>query len=266
MDTSPTVIVLPAANGGVPELTFFRTDQSDMTRFETIGYPGWQRYATEGFSAEKLIAELAAQIVMAVPDGPIRIVGISIGGHFGYATALHLKAMGREIAGFCAIDTFMVNSLEPSAGWRGRALARAVLLIRQRRLGEFFKFMRSKFWRALFRLAGRRLPNLLRNFAFSGRLPAFSSFDSMFEEELSLRLLIREVTPWIASLDRDPVALDAPTILLRVQRTAGDDDAWRRRCPHIAIHDVPGQHDTLFEPDYINAVRAVFITATREWR
>jgi pimeloyl-ACP methyl ester carboxylesterase len=260
------IVVMPAANGGVPDFGFFKSGPQDETRFEKVDYPGWQRYAAEGFSAESLIAELAAQIMTAVPRGPIRIVGISIGGHFGYATALHLQALGREIAGFCAIDTFMISSIQPSAGWRGRALTRGWHLLSTGRAGDFFKFLRSKFWRALFRFAGGRLPGLLRRFAFLSRMSVFSAFDSMFEEELSLRLMIRGVAPWIASLDRDPVPLHAPTILLRALRTAGDDAAWRRRCPHIAIHDVPGQHDTLFEPDHIGDLRAAFLAATRDWR
>ena len=61
-----------------------------------------------------------------MPRGPNRIVGNSIGGHFGYAVALHLQAAGREIAGFCAIDSFMITSSEPSAGRQRRALVNAV--------------------------------------------------------------------------------------------------------------------------------------------
>jgi hypothetical protein len=55
-------------------------------------------------------------------------------------------------------------------------------------------------------------------------------------------LLVREVVPWIASLDREPVALKARAILLRTRLTAGDDAAWRRRCPSIEIFEIPGRH------------------------
>jgi thioesterase domain-containing protein len=261
----PPVIVVPAASGAAPNLTGFRVGISDATRFETLAYPGWQRYVANGFSAEVLIADLAAQITMKVPQGKIRIVGVSIGGHFGYATALHLNAIGREIAGFCAIDTFMISSSEPSTGWIGRALSEGLELLGKRRIGEFIRFARSKLWRSLLRLAGSRLPNLLCRFGSAGRLPSALAFDPIFEEELSMRLLIREVAPWIASLDLKPVALKAPAILIRSRISASSDVAWRRRCPNIQIFEIPGQHQTLFEPENIETLRETFITATAEW-
>src|ERR1700687_5881579 len=120
--SSSPVIFLSGAGGGAPDLDVFRDGVDDTTRFEVIGYPGWRRYVADGFSAEGLIADLVEEIATRVPQGPIRIVGLSIGGHFGYAAALRFQAMGREVTGFCAIDTFMIVSAEPSAGWKGRAL------------------------------------------------------------------------------------------------------------------------------------------------
>jgi thioesterase domain-containing protein len=265
-DLSPPVMFLSGAGGGAPDLDVFRAGVDDTTRFEVIGYPGWQRYVADGFSAEVLIADLAAQIVARVPHGPVRIVGLSIGGHFGYAIGLHLEAMGREIAGLCAIDSFMITSSGPSAGWKGRALEQGFELLRKRRIGEFTRFLRSKLWRALVRLAGSRLPGLLQRFSSSGRLPSVSALDPVFEEELSMRLLVREVAPWIASLDREPVALKAPAVLLRTRLTASDDASWLRRCPNIEILEITGQHHTLFDPENIGSLREAFITATRHWR
>ena len=46
---------------------------------------------------------MSAEIDARIPYGPIRLVGLSMGGHFAYAAALRLQGMGREIAGFCAI-------------------------------------------------------------------------------------------------------------------------------------------------------------------
>jgi len=266
MDSSPPVIFLSGAGGGAVNLDVFKDGADDTTRFEVVGYPGWRRYVEDSFSADALIADLAAQIVAKIPRGPIRIIGLSIGGHFGYAIGLHLQATGREIAGLCAIDSFMITSSAPSAGWKSRALEQGFELLRERRLGEFVRFLRSKFWRGLVRLAGGRLPGLIQRFSSSGRLPSVSAVDPVFEEELSMRLLVRETAPWIGSLDRDPVPLRASAVLLRTGLTASDDEAWKRRCPDIAISEVPGQHHTLFEPDNVDALRRAFIAATRDWR
>jgi thioesterase domain-containing protein len=262
---SSSIVFLSGAGGGTPDFNVFREGPEDTTQFEVVSYPGWKRYASDGFSAEVLIADLAEEISIRVPQGPIRIIGHSIGGHFGYAAALRLKAMGREIAGFCAIDTFMIASSKPSAGWKGRALAQGLELLRCCRFVEFGRFLRSRLWRAVVRLAGSRLPGLLRAFS-SGRLPVLSAVDPVFEEELSLRLLIEAVAPWVASLDREPVALDVPAILLRTNLTAVDDAAWRSRCPNINIFELPGQHHALFEVENVTSLREAFLAATPEWR
>lgn len=257
-------IFLSGAGGGAPDFGAFRDGADDMTSFEVISYPDWRRYVAEGFSAESLIADLAAQVMERVPHGRIGIVGLSIGGHFGYAIALLLKEKGREIAGLCAIDSFMITDSEPSAGWKGRALEQGFELLRKRRIGEFARFMRSKFWRLLVRLAGSRLPMLIQRF-YSRRPPSVSSFDPVFEEELSMRLLVRKTAPWIAMLDQRPGALDAPAILLRTRLTATDDAAWHRRCPNVKIFEIPGQHHNLFEPENIGSLRRAFVNGTRDW-
>lgn len=266
-DTSSSVILLPGAGGSVPGA--FTTAFAGVVKLEAIKYPGWSRYVVDGYSATMLIDDLAAEIQNKVPHGPIRIVGFSIGGHFGYAVALQLQASGREIAGFCAVDTFMFSSAAPSVGWSGRAFARTVELVRKFRVDELGHFIRTRFWRALLRASENRLPALLRPFAPSRRLPWILRFDSFFEEELSMRLLLRKAAPWVASLDRVPVALNAPAILLRTRFIAHDDAAWRRRCPAIKIIELPGTHETLFEPPNFDALRQALAAATQnlsEWR
>jgi thioesterase domain-containing protein len=264
IDESPTVIYLPGSGGGTVDFSAFRTGADDLTRFESIGYPDWRRCVANDFSPQGLIAELVSEIVRRVPQGPIRIIGLSLGGHFGYAAALRLQAMGREIGGLCAIDSFMIVSAQPTTGWKGRALAEGLELLRGRRFSDFIRFLKSKFWRALLRLFGSRLPDLLRKVSSAGRAPLVS--DPIFEGELSMRLLIRAVAPWVASLDREPVALKAPAALLRTRLTASDDPAWRRRCPDIEILEITGQHHNLFEPENIGSLRDAFITATLDWR
>jgi thioesterase domain-containing protein len=264
MSPPQSIIFLPGAGGDAPDLDVFRDGGGDPTQVEFIGYPGWRRYVAEGYSAHALIDDLAAEIARRIPAGPIRIIGVSIGGHFGYAVGLRLRARGREIAGLCAIDSMMIESPGPSAGWKQRALAQMLDLLRERRLSALVRFTRSRFWRALLRALGDRLPWIARRCA--ARLPVVSALDPLFEQELSMRLLIRVAAPWIASLDRNPVALEAPAIILRTGLAAGHDDAWRRRCPHIRIFEISGKHNNLFEAENVGALHEIFINATRGWR
>jgi thioesterase domain-containing protein len=263
-NSSFPIFIFPGAGGGMPDLSAFRAGPDDATRFEPISYPGWQRYVATGFTTEMLIAELAQQVTAKVPDGPICIVGMSIGGHFGYAIALHLQAKGRQIKGFCAIDSEMFISSAPTAGWMGRALEEALELLRRRRFAELNRFLRSRIWRALLRGTHGLLPGLLRRFSSSS--PTGGAIDPLFEEELSMRLLIKGTAPWLESIAHEPVALKVPSVLLRRHDAAGDDAAWRRRCPNIEILEVSGQHHTLFEPENVGSLREAFISATGHWR
>jgi thioesterase domain-containing protein len=202
----------------------------------------------------------------AVPQGPIRIVGLSIGGHFAYGIGLHLQAMGREVAGICAIDSFMFVSSAPSAEWKARALEQGFELLRKRRFGELAEFMRSKFWRAWIRLAGDRLPVLLRVVASAKWLPSVLAADPLVGGELSMRMLVRTTAPWLAELDRAPVPLKIPAVLLRTALAESDDVAWRQRCPNIRILEIPGHHHNLFDQENVGVLHETFIAATREWR
>ncbi len=262
----PPVVYLPGAGGLATELTWLGDGRLEGTRFLAIKYPGWRRYVAEDFTADSLIQYLTEQILAVVPSGPIALVGVSLGGHFSYALALRLQALGRDVAGMCAIDSFMVSSSAAGEGWLRRAMDDAFYLVRKRRFREFFRQILAKCRRALMRLAGSRLAGWVRWLSGASAGPAPAKPESLFEFELSLRLLLRTTAPWVASLDRDPVALDAPAALLRTPMTSADDEAWRRRCPQIQILEIPGGHQTLFEPENIDALRSAFIAAKSRWR
>ncbi len=264
-DGSPQFFYLPGA-GGVREgdLTAFASGFHPALNFETIGYPGWRRYVEEGFSAETLIAELTAEVVKKAPSGPISLIGLSLGGHFAYAVALGLQAMDREVDLLCAIDSFMVTSSAPREGWQVRAISECLDVLKRRRLNEVGAWVQSKAWRALLRLTGDQLMSRLRKASRRGRPPAIFSNESMAERELSLRLLLRAVVPWLADLDRNPLPLKAPTILLRTQPNAYYDEAWRHRCPDIIIREVPGKHRTLLTPENLDSLRGAYTTAADE--
>jgi thioesterase domain-containing protein len=262
-----TYFLFPGANGHAPDVSFFRAGPDDSTRFIPLKYPKWQRYITPDFSAEALISDLISQIAAAAPhDTPICLVGISIGGHFGYATAQRLEAADRKILGFCAIDTFMIRSAAPRPGWHGRALTLGFRLLRQGRFKEFANFLRSRFWRALLRLAGEDLRNRSGRSKVLRYLITALTREPMLEEELTMRLLLSETSGWIGSLDKEPIPLKTSALHIRTAEAAGNDEAWRRRCSNMQIVEVPGTHQSMFEPENAAVMRARFLDAARNWR
>jgi thioesterase domain-containing protein len=259
-----STIVFPGAGGGVADPAIFATDLTPAESIHAVRYPAWRRYTEDGFTAEMLIADLTEQVMECAPRGSIQIVGISIGGHFGYAVAQRLRAIGREVTGFCAIDSYMINSADLVPGWAARTFSRCWELLRTGRKGEFGRYLRLLSWRALLRLPRGRLTSLLPKSASPGSLSAVSQVDPLFEYELNMRLLIRVTAPWIASLEHVP-PLPVPASLIRTAHIAGDDTAWRRRCPNLRIFAVEGDHLSLFESGQIETVRATFATAARDW-
>ena len=261
-----TVIILRGAGGAAPELSMFQDGAEDARRFVLLEYPGWRRYIDAGYTADAVVVDVVGRIMHLVPEGPIYIVGISIGGHFGYAAALELQKQGREVGGFCAVDTFMMSTAAPSAGWRRRAIGLASKLILGLRFAELSEFVRTRFWRALLRLASGFLPGMLHGYAANGKDPWFFKLDPNLEQELSMRLLIQLAAPFVVALDRDPQPLNAPAVLLRTELTGKDDAAWQKRCPVITIRPLPGDHQTLFLPESAGLVRSAFVSSTRDWR
>jgi len=256
------VIVLPGASGHAPDCAPFCTDPSDRERFVALRYPDWQSCADAGLSGDALIDALVQEIRQRVPQSPVVLLGFSIGGHFAYATALRLESLGYTVAGLCIVDAGTV-AVARSARWKARLAADTVDLLRRGRPGAALLLARHLAWRGLFRLAGNRLPALAQDHA--APLHRIGMVDSIFAEELSMRLLIRITAAWMPSLDDHATHLRAPAVLLRTGVTASNDNVWRKRCPSLRIIDIPGNHETLFEAENAGALRSAFLAATAEW-
>jgi thioesterase domain-containing protein len=256
------IIVLPGASGHAPDSALFCVDPSDRDRVVALRYPPWQTQVHAGFTGEALVDTLAAEIMHRVPQSPVELVGVSIGGHFAHATALRLESLGRTVAGLCVIDSGTITTAR-SAHWKVRLVSHAADLLRRGRPGALARHAQHLAWRGLFRLAGDGLPALARDYA--APLHRIGMIDSAFAEELSMRLLIRMTATWLRSLDDDATRLRAPTVLLRTRVMTSDDSFWRRRCPDLRIIDIPGNHETMFEPENVAALRAAFLAASAEW-
>ena len=256
------IAVLSGAGGGVPDPRAFAATPAETARFAPLVYPGWRRYAEEGFSAQALVHEFADEI--AGWGGRVAILGISLGGHLGYAVALRLRRMGVEVAGICAVDSFLIASAEVRPGSAGRHLARLSALAKGASPARLGTEARALFWRALLRLAGDRVAPLARR--GRGLIQAICAADPVFENELNMRLLMRAAAPWLGELDRDPVPLSGRAAHLRTVSVAQSDRVWRARCPNIAILEIPGDHDSLLDPQNFAGMRRAFASATRDWR
>ena len=77
---------------------------------------------------------------------PVVLLGVSIGGHFAYATALRLESLGHTVAGLCIIDSGSITATR-SAHWKARHVSHAVDLLRRGRPGAVALHARQLVWR-----------------------------------------------------------------------------------------------------------------------
>ena len=257
------IAVLSGAGGGVPDLRAFCATSSAMDDFAPLTYPGWQRYAEEGFCARALLEDLANDIARL--GRRVAILGVSLGGHLGYGVALRLQQLDVEVVGLCAVNSFIISSTDMRPGSTLRHFSRLRTLAQSGSIERIGIQVRSLFWRALLRLAGDNVMPLLRrwNKAFLFRA---ACHDPVFESELNMRLLMRATAPWLRGLDNDPSPLKASAALLRTASAAAADAAWRIRCPEIQIIEIPGDHDSLLDLQNHGRMRTAFASAIKDWR
>jgi thioesterase domain-containing protein len=234
------------------------------TRFQRISYPSWRWYTDHDPSLAALVDELVRQIEITVPEGPIAILGFSIGGHFGYLTALKLQEARRQITAFCAVDALRVHSAAASPGWLGRAAKKCMGLISKRQFADLLIVFRSRFWRTLLRLCQGRLLTIARAVDAAGVLKILFHTDPLLVDELKMRLLIQTTAPGLAAIDSEPQALATPTILLRTATGNKSDEYWSRRCPTLYVCEVPGDHETMLEQQNWEAAVQLFHAMVRK--
>ena len=261
--TSNPFFYIPGAGGGAPNLAALLDEGDGETSFEVIQYPGWRRCSDPLCSGEKIVSDLSREIESRVPNGPLRIMGLSLGGHFAYLVAHHLEEKGREIEIVCAIDAFIVNTTQPTPGWQQRAFFEFLELLRGLRLNDMSRFGRSRLWRAMLRAMGGKLPFFLSKASRINWLARALEVDPILKQELDMRMLTHVVVPWLAKIDVEPVRLSVPMALLRTQSTASSDAAWRARCSDLSIFVIKGTHHALFDEANISSLRAEFLAATR---
>jgi cation diffusion facilitator CzcD-associated flavoprotein CzcO len=70
-----------------------------------------------------------------------------------------------------------------------------------------------------------------------------------------------------SALDVDRTPLAVPVALTRTSRAAPDDAVWRRRGVRrwVVIHEVPGNHDTLWDAENIDVVRRAVTNVVQSW-
>jgi len=75
-------------------------------------------------SIDALAAEYAARVVVLQPDGPVHLLGWSVGGILAQAMAVHLRGLGRTVGVLALLDAY------PSEVWRAEPEPDAIAALR----------------------------------------------------------------------------------------------------------------------------------------
>ncbi len=255
------VFLLPGAGGDEPALARLRTACAEQLDLLQLDYGDWRRFVQPGFGLEELVDELTAQITKAAPDGPIRLIGYSLGGQLAWTIATRLEAMGRVVNGLVMLDSVQAQHLAS-----GRSDARTRL-----RWRDEWRQLRAALpddsWRpVLARIVGRRLLTtrgraLLRQLAARGPLSA-SGAGFYLAHDLTVSLLLEHSDAWAHRM-APPGLLHAPVTLLRADQNPDPlhDLGWQALCRQLAVQTLQGDHFSMLDAEHTHAVAAKLVAA-----
>jgi thioesterase domain-containing protein/acyl carrier protein len=260
-----TVFLIPGLAGESPLEGGFQAACAKGMRVATADLPDWPDMIAPDFTMEVLIQRVAAEITMRAPEGPIRLVGFSLGGHVAFGLARALADAGHEIGFLGILDTNTAIRSKPVA--RGPAPIRTLRRIRwavynfrravQRSatadwFGEYtarFLARPGKEWRMRLAARLRRIP-----------LPtSYAMFVNIYlREELRSRLL----RVWKTGHAHHLVRISAPAVLFRSEEHTEHDPAdlgWGALCANLRVVDVYGEHLSMLRQPYVDDLSLRFI-------
>jgi thioesterase domain-containing protein len=271
----PTVILIPGVGNDEPRLARFRMDCAPNLAIVPIDYGHWSQWVAPGFDFAMLLDRVVSQIETIAPTGPLLLAGYSLGGHVAYAAANRLTDAGRSIGLLAIFDTAapLPLLLRPDTA---PPLPLPARRMRQRVQGLVAAWNAGELPDAIAHAINWRLlrPNWGPVLRFAARFrdvrwPA--RFWFFLGGRLTRDLLRRVWVDWLtATTTTTAPALLVPVILFRARARDADDPAdlgWTALCPNLAVHEVDGDHVSMFREPNLATLCADFkrlLASTRD--
>ena len=271
----PTIFLVPGMGGDEPRLVRFRMECEGVARIVALEYPDWTQLLDREGGMEVLVRHLLRQIEEEAPEGPVWLLGYSMGGYCAHAVALHFKTVGREVAFVGLLDTrampspYVILSAQLQDGatavqevWQiVQDTARVFRAIPQRCVA---KVVALTIVRRLTSPWARPALSIAARFRHT-RLPV--RFSYYLHHYFNEARQVAAVKPWYRAVNEAPVPLSIPAFLFRSEAHLPGDPAdlgWERHFPKIGIVNLPGTHETMLDPPNLktlcNRTRAVVDT------
>jgi thioesterase domain-containing protein len=229
-----------------------------------ITYPEWRNLTDPDRAMEHVLNGVERQVRAKVSNGPVLILGYSLGAQIGWGFAHDLQRAGGTVAFFGAINGRVVATHKPDGRWLRRAVGEFASELLRGDIRAVGAFISSRFSRLLQRAAGGDLPKMADGWARRGRLPWLLSRNPVFETELNMRLLIRAAVPWTQKIENELAPLECSSVLVRGPDDEAFDGRWRSLCPRLEIKAVTGSHAAILEPPHLQEAVGLIKGAARE--
>ena len=262
----PTIFLLPGMGGDEPRLVRFRMECDQLARIVPLEYPDWTRLLDDDKGMDVVLRHLVGQIEKLAPEGPVWLLGYSMGGHCAHALALHLEKIKRPIAFIGLLDTgdlgaaVRAHSLQLQMGRTlkqefARLATDAGSLVRAIRQRAFDRVLALFIVRRLSSPRARRALLLVARFRHTQKLP--SRFTYYLHRYFNEVWGVAAVKAWHRRLDETAMPLSVPAFLLRSEAHLPDDPndlGWEHHFPGLSVLDVPGSHETMLDPPHLKTL------------
>jgi amino acid adenylation domain-containing protein len=261
----PTIFLLPGRGGDEPRLVRFRMEWEGVARIVPLEYPDWTQLLDRDGGMEILVRHFLRRIEEELPDGPVWLLGYSMGGNCAHAIALHLVEIGRQVAFLGLLDAAATPSssevlsaqLQHGATPIQEALhvakdiARMVRAIPQKALTQVVALTLV---RRLTSPWARPALSIVARYRHA-RLPLRFSYHLHFYFNEARR--VAAVSSWHRAVSEAPVPLSIPAFLFRSESHLSGEPAdlgWERHFARVEVLNLPGTHETMFEPPHLRTL------------
>jgi thioesterase domain-containing protein/acyl carrier protein len=236
------IFLFPAGGGHMgPGLIRFREQCATTLNFEIVRSGDWRDWIKHDFDFDKLATRACSHIETIQAEGPVRLVGYSLGGPLAYVSALTLSRSGRRVE--------FVGLLDSGVRMRGKNIHN--------------KGARVRLVRALWRqcrgpVEQRKLLMLLaqNDVLFRG------AGGVVLNNYLRMLLFAELWGNWFAQNGRSQ-RLDSPVLLFRADRPGPPDRGWKDCCSDLTVIPVAGDHITMFDAEHLEGLVTRFVTAVQ---
>jgi amino acid adenylation domain-containing protein len=261
----PTIFLVPGMGGDTPVLIRFRKEWESIARIVTLEYPDWTQLLDLERGMEILVEHFLRQIHDVSEDGPVWLLGYSMGGNCAHAIAVRLIDAQRQVAFLGLLDTEAEStfSIVLSAQLQKRA---TLLEEAQQALHDVGRIFRAIPQRDLMRVTALAI---VRRLTSPRARPALSIAARLRHAQLPIRFSyhlhyyfnearrLATAASWCRTVREAPVPIAIPAFLFRTNAHSADTPAdlgWERHLPGIEIVETPGDHNSMLGPAHLKTV------------